>query len=290
MILLDLQQTVIATFMIALQKGPKGGPGSVDVDLGIFRHIALSSIKSVNNKFKRSYGELVLCCDSGDNWRREVFPYYKANRKKSRDDSFVDWGKVFATMDVLKRELAENFPYRFVKVERCEADDIIGVLAREANESVTIVSGDNDFGQLHRFAPAVRQWDAVRKREVVSDPMCLKRKIIRGDVGDGVPNFLSDDDTLVTAGKRQRPITTLKEEAWLGMEPPEIWSATPDPAAAERNWRRNETLVDLRCTPPELVAEIRDKYSVKPTADRSTVFNYLASNGLKRLLEDVQDF
>lgn len=291
MILLDLQQSVIAAFMVAMDSGPKGGPGAVDVEIGIFRHIALNLIRNINVKYRNSYGELVLCADSSSNWRRDVFPFYKANRKKSRDASFIDWDKLFAALDILKDELRDNFPYRFVKVDRCEADDIIGVLARQATGPTLIVSGDGDFGQLHRFAPAVRQYDHVRKREIIEDPgKSLKHKIIRGDTGDGVPNFLSDDDTLVTEGKRQRPIKATQEEAWLEMTPEEIWASTKDPVTAKRNWERNQTMVDLTKTPDDLVVAIMDKYNVKPTSDRTTVFAYLVQSGLKRLLQDVQDF
>lgn len=290
MILLDLQQSIIASFMAALRSGPRGSPGSVDVDVGLFRHIAVNLIKNVNVKFKKDYGELVLAVDSREVWRRGVFPYYKANRKKARDDSVVDWNKLFAALDVVKDEVRDNLPYRFVKVDGCEADDVIGVLAGVASDPTLVVSGDFDFVQLHRFAPPIRQWDHVRKREIPYDQHALVRKIIRGDSGDGVPNFLSDDDTLVTPGKRQKPITQVNEDRWVDMTPEEVWASTKDPVSAERNWKRNQKLVDLKETPPDLVKQILDKYAEVPKSDRMTVYSYLARSGLRKLLEDLQDF
>lgn len=295
MILVDLNQLVLATFMVALNSSPKGGPGSIEVDVGTFRHIAVNSIRAVKAKFGREFGEMVLCADSRNTWRKVDFPYYKANRKKARDSSFLDWDAVFAAMDTVKAELRDNFPYRFVQVDGCEADDVIAALVRNrpASEDCLIVSSDEDFVQLQTppgDIPAVKQWDNVRKKWVQYDSHALKRKIIRGDTGDGVPNFMTDDDTLVTPGKRSTPIMSKKEAEWLDMEPSAVWQQAKDPEAAARNWKRNETLVDLSRTPDFLVRAILDKYSEKPDRNRTHVLSYLNSVGLKKIAESLQDF
>ena len=53
-------------------------------------------------------------------WRRDYFPLYKANRKKSREKDDKDWGLIFDTLHKVKEEIKENFPYRFMYVENCE--------------------------------------------------------------------------------------------------------------------------------------------------------------------------
>ena len=65
---------------------------------------------------------------------------------------------IFDTLQVVKDEIRDNFPYRYMYVERCEADDIIAVLVKHATEPVLIVSGDKDFQQLH--TESVTQWSA----------------------------------------------------------------------------------------------------------------------------------
>ena len=86
-------------------------------------------------------------------WRREFFPNYKANRKKLREKDDKDWGVIFNTLQVIKDELRDNFPYRYMYVENCEADDIIAVLHKTYiyRKRYLIVSGDKDFPTITKI-------------------------------------------------------------------------------------------------------------------------------------------
>ena len=75
MIIIDFSGIAIAT--IAVNKVN---------DENMLRHMMLNSIRMYRTKFKKDYGEVVLAIDSGNNWRRNYFPQYKANRRKGRDD------------------------------------------------------------------------------------------------------------------------------------------------------------------------------------------------------------
>ena len=61
-------------------------------------------------------------------WRKEIFPYYKQNRKKSRESSNLDWDSIFQTLNKIRDEIKENFPYKTIEVMNAEADDIIASL------------------------------------------------------------------------------------------------------------------------------------------------------------------
>ena len=109
-------------------------------------------------------------------------------------------------------ELKETFPYRVIRVERAEADDIIGALCHEHGvlgfmpgyaERILILSGDKDFSQLRKYAN-VEQYSPITKKWIrVNNPeRYLREHIMRGDRGDGIPNFLSSDACLVN-GERQ---------------------------------------------------------------------------------------
>ena len=70
-------------------------------------------------------------------------------------------------------ELKENFPYKVIHLEGCEADDVIGTLVERTQEfgnyePVMIVSADKDFIQLHKY-DNVDQYSYVTRKEV-SDP------------------------------------------------------------------------------------------------------------------------
>ena len=43
------------------------------------RHLVLNSIRAIVHKFKRDYGNVIICCDSRTYWRKSVFPFYKAD-------------------------------------------------------------------------------------------------------------------------------------------------------------------------------------------------------------------
>ena len=57
------------------------------MDLGLIRHTVLNNIRLIRQKFKNQYGEVVICCDGRNSWRKQISPQYKANRKKSKDDN-----------------------------------------------------------------------------------------------------------------------------------------------------------------------------------------------------------
>ena len=144
MILVDYSQICLAN----LHQQLKGSGGILAPDL--LRHMALNSIRRVNREFGAKYGRIVICTDNQNYWRKTFFRNYKANRKKTRDASEIDWKVVFETLHQLRDELRETFPYKVMNVPFAEADDVIAVLTRtfKSQEPILIVSSDKDFIQL----------------------------------------------------------------------------------------------------------------------------------------------
>lgn len=282
MIIVDLNQVMISNFMAQV-----GNHTNITIDENLFRHMVLNSIRSYNQKFKAEYGEMVIACDAGNNWRRDVFPYYKANRKKARQKSDVDWNTVFESLNKVRDELRDYFPYRVIHIDKAEADDIIGTLCaiHGDNEPVMIVSGDKDFRQLQVYKN-VKQYDPVRKRMIADkDPKrYLKEHIMRGDMGDGVPNFLSKDDTFVVGG-RQKPLREEKLNNWIEMDPSEFCDDE-----MFRNYKRNEILVDLSMTPQSIKDQVVTVYNEQAGKTRAKLFNYFIDNKLKHLMESINEF
>lgn len=282
MIIVDLNQVMISNFMAQV-----GNHTNITIDENLFRHMVLNSIRSYNQKFRGEYGEMIIACDAGNNWRRDVFPYYKANRKKARQKSDVDWNTVFESLNKVRDELRDYFPYRVIHIDKAEADDIIGTLCaiHGDNEPVMIVSGDKDFRQLQVYKN-VKQYDPVRKRMIADkDPKrYLKEHIMRGDMGDGVPNFLSKDDTFVVGG-RQKPLREEKLNNWIEMDPSEFCDDE-----MLRNYKRNEILVDLSMTPQTIKDQVVTVYNEQAGKSRAKLFNYFIDNKLKNLMESINEF
>mgnify|MGYP001304642130 FL=1 len=279
MILLDYSQTVIGSFMAVSRGKPV-------VEEDLLRHTILNSIRMFRNKFTKDYGEMVICCDDKDNWRKEVFPEYKANRRKNRENDPTDWKTLFELLHEMREDLTKYFPYKVMHVDSAEADDIIGVLVDHCEENPTLIlSSDKDFIQLQKYQ-GVRQWSPLQKKFIVGDPEeSLYDKTIRGDTGDGVPNILSSDDTLITEGKRQTPITKKKMELWRGKKPEEFCNEV-----MLRNYHRNKTLVDLRETPESIRINIITQWDNQEAGDRSQLWNYFVDKRLKNLMEVIDEF
>lgn len=286
MILVDLNQVLIAGMMTQINKSKSNA-----IEEGLIKHMALNILRNHVKTFKKSYGEVVLCCDNRKYWRKDIFPYYKAGRKKNREKSSLDWHLIFDILGRFKTDLKENFPYRVIDVEGAEADDIIGTLAPRhvAHEDVLILSSDGDFLQLQKYNTGkyqIKQYNPTAKKYIVSnDPHKeLKEKIIRGDAGDGIPNVLSASDSFVN-GIKQKSITEPKLQVMLN-EDLENW----DNDYAKTNFDRNRRLIDLSFIPAELKQEIINTYEGFKPSPKNKLLDYFITNKLMNLMDVIEDF
>lgn len=280
-ILIDLNQVVIS----GLQSQVRACKINV-LSKDLCRHLVLNSIRSVVHKFKNEYGDVIICCDSRKYWRKEVFPFYKAGRKKAREKSDMDWTVIFEVLDEVREDLKTVFPYKVIHVDRAEADDVIGTLVPRlsAHESVMIVSSDGDFKQLHQY-PNVKQYNQMLGVFVKSEnPQAeLKEKILTGDSGDGIPNILSNDDVFVL-GIRQTTLTAKKKAGILSED-----FNNPD-IEYYRNIQRNKLLIDLTNTPQDIKEEIIAQYDAPKVGSKQLVMKYFIEKNLVKLLECIDEF
>lgn len=271
-----------------------GNHQNAKIEEGLVRHMILNSIRSYKQKFGDKYGELVIACDDKNFWRRQIFPYYKANRKKMRDQSDIDWTAIFESLGKIRQELIEHFPYRVLKVEYAEADDIIASLCHtygsellsDSTEKILILSGDKDFIQLQQYAN-VEQYDPVRKKFIKHNnpSQYLKEHILRGDAGDGVPNFLSSDDTFIS-GTRQKTIRQKNLDEWLSYEKPEQFCDS----TMLKGYVRNQQLVDLGYVPSNIRETAIAQYQKQAGKGKNNLLNYFIQYKLKNLVEHIGEF
>jgi hypothetical protein len=281
MILIDLNQVLISNLMAQTRGKAENLP-----DKEMVRHMVINSLRGFNLKFKSQYGNnIVLCADAGDPWRRDIYPNYKHARRKGRVDSATDWDNIFNMITEIKNEIAENFPYVMMYVEKAEADDIIATLVKHNNEPIMIISGDKDFIQL-QTNPKVKQYSPIQKKfvgEDVNPKIFLHEQIIKGDRSDGIPNILSPDDIFLTKEK-QRPINKKRLEEWSTADKIPLGSET------SKYYERNKRLIDLSCIPEELERTIINTYRDYKTPNRSKLLPYFIKHKLKSLMENIGDF
>lgn len=288
MILIDNSQIVLSS-IFSQYPDPSAILGEED-PINLIRHITLNTYRSIKDKFGEDYGDIVICQDSNNYWRREIFPHYKANRKKMREDNQDYWDVIFNAMKVIREEVANNMPYKNMRVDRCEADDIIAVLAKHYSptEKVLIVSNDKDFQQL-LYYPNVELYSQQKKKMVTcDDPTAfLFEQIVRGDSGDGIPNILSDGDTFIVDTKRQKPITAKRLAEFTTTIPLDI--ANNKNHFSVEMFKRNQSLIDLNYIPAEYVDAILEEYK-KPIINSNKMFNYFVENKLTHLMKDLTSF
>lgn len=124
--------------------------------------------------------------------RVALYPEYKAQRIKQPDDFYEQIPYV--------RQLVEALGWPLIELDNYEADDIIGVLAKQAKDmDVIIVTGDLDALQLvderikvyaqHRGISDVKIYDieAVKERYGLTPKQLLDFKALKGDASDNIP-------------------------------------------------------------------------------------------------------
>ena len=259
----------------------------MDGNPDLIRHMVFNMIRRYNLEHRDQFGETVICFDSKGNWRKDTFPQYKANRKKDRDGSDINWTQIFDVIGEVKENMKEYSPYRCIEIERCEADDIIGTICEKqmTPEPILIVSPDRDFVQLQRY-PNVKQFSNIQKKFVepregtAEDDLALK--ILKGDSGDGVPNVLSDDMTL-TEGRRQAVLSKKKKLALL--EDPQALGTT-----IARQYIRNKRMIDLTSTPDDLKDKIMEQFAKPANGSIMRMMTLMTKHRMNLMMESLSDF
>lgn len=282
--LIDLNQVLISNLMQHLKMISKEHEMSEE----LIRHMCINTIRSNVKQFRSKYPNIVLCCDSKHYWRRDAFPFYKSQRKHDREASGLDWGMIFDVLNRIRDELRDNFPYKTLNIEGAEADDVIAVLTARlsAHGNILILSSDKDFGQLQKY-PNVTQYSPILKRFIrIDNPTkFIREHILKGDRGDGIPNFLSADNTFA-AGERQKPISSKKLQSWITQDANQF--CTTDDML--RGYKRNQMLVDFDYIPNDIQSKIVSAFDEAKPATKEKMLNYFIDKGLKVMIESINDF
>ena len=281
MILIDYSQIALSNIIVQKLN-----------DESMIRHMILNSIRMYNKKHRDEYGQVVICADGMNTWRKEFFPEYKAHRRKNRDESDQDWTEIFRILHKVRDEIRDYLPYKVIHMEGVEADDIIGTLAMQTqefgmDEPVMIISSDKDFIQLQKFNN-VKQWSPIQKKFVTDkNPRTyLFNHIMRGDSGDGVPNVLSPDNIFISEGS-QTPLRQTRIDNWLENADNLREHMDED---TYRNYQRNKKLIDLTDIPENIQESIINTFNGQTKTPNMKVLNYLIKKRCNHLIEVVEEF
>ena len=262
----------------------------------LIRHLILNSIREVNVKFRKKYGDMIIAmdCRKKDYWRKKVFPEYKANRAEARKkNNKIPWKLMDEVLGELRYDLKDVFGYNVLYIKGAEADDVIGTLVKERSEQsspedVVIVSNDGDMKQMQKY-PKVKQFSTRSQKFVIEKDTVfwLKEKCTRGDKKDGIPNIHSKVDHFVKCpGVRQKAVT----KGFLG----ELMNVPVETVLTKEQfgrYKQNEMLIDFEMIPQYVKTPILEEYNAwEPSSNQGRIFDYLSENRLVDLFEYIADF
>ncbi len=286
MILIDFNQIALSSIFDLSNELNQLDDDETDT-LKLIRHVILNTLKYYKKTYSKSYGEMVIACDSKNYWRRDIFPFYKANRAKERDQDKHNWKLIFKCLDIVRSDLIEFFPYKVILIDNVEADDIIAVLAKNNKEKVLIVSRDHDYNQLYKYSH-IKQYNPLHKKilDIPNPDQVLIEHIVRGDRKDGIPGILGDDDVFINVNKRQGRLTAKKMENYL-----RNGYAGCENDYQRDNWKRNQKLIDFDFIPIDIEEKIINKYNtVAVQPDINIVMDYLIRNRCNLLISEIKEF
>lgn len=295
----------------------------------LVKYRIISEIIKVKQTYGKEYGEVVICVDNAKNgyWRTDFYPEYKANRKKVRSESKINYKELFAEIAPLEDFFNDVLSVKLVSIDKCEADDIMLVLARQCantGEKVMIYSPDKDMIQCQIDNENVTQYSALTKKYITKEGDIhdwLTEHICLGDVSDNVPKIT--DDTQFTEEFREYldsiGLSTIDELQFqkLGLKnkvqnftgplfkSPRIGKATLFKKIREMggldnfldsnpcyrpNYERNKVLVLEEGVPENYVQEIIQSYKNAPnTSNIEEISKFLNEHNLQNLMTTILD-
>ena len=265
--------------------------GETDIDENILRGMILTRINSLNKSLSkgRPY-KVVIAIDSRTYWRRNIFPLYKAKRKEAREESKVDWDSIFEKWTRIVEEYKTNIPFYFIEEDGAEGDDIHAALCFKLHDEFDEIincSSDEDIAQLMKAFKNVKQFSLKRKKMITLDSVKydLFEHIVKGDAGDGIPNILSPESTLVD-GIRQKSVRATKVDEWRekgGIRKPELFC---EGDMLDR-FTLNKKLVDFDEIPEDLINRIYQQYE-EYNLPKRRCFDYFIKHRLTKLMEEFK--
>ena len=243
----------------------------IETNYEILKYRMFDSIYKSLYKVK-DVGEIVLAVDARRSWRKLYWTKYKANRKSAREKIDLDWDEYYQMYDSFMLEIKENLPFKVIKIEDCEADDVIGSLCLDKPQEFYIISTDKDFLQLS--SPRVKIFNPLKKVHVEhpNPELFIVEQSLCGQSKDNIYNVKTPLD--FPDGKRKpgfgakayEKVIATGLDKWL------------DENKLRDRYEFNRNLMDFSRIPQEIKRRINREYDnyVKPSPDN--IYPFIKNN------------
>jgi 5'-3' exonuclease len=181
-------------------------------------------------------------CRRKDIWRNDIYPQYKQSRKVNNE---VGEFFIYVYNNLMDK-------YIYLENNRCEADDVIGVLTKNLykDNKIYIITGDHDYLQLlynDNVQIYTMKMKSLREKSSGDRYTDLMMKILTGD----------SSDNIFAIHKKLGPKTAMK---YITNEE-ELKKKCEDETIKE-NLDRNKKLIDMENIPENYKKEIIDKFEL----------------------------
>lgn len=255
---------------------------SENPDLKLWKYFVINSI--YESIFKGGVSEIVLAIDDKRSWRKNVFPRYKESRRKKRDKSDVDWDLFHNEFNNLIEEIKEYLPFKTIRINEAEADDIIAVIALYGKkDQYVIISNDEDYLQLS--SPKIKIYNPQKMMYIKHDnpELFVVEKSLLGQPKDDIFNIKTPINWPYDKRKPGFGPKALKEvmeydwEKWLN-----------DNNLKER-FLINKKLIDFKEIPDYLKSGILNTYNNYKLPDPNNFYSFFKKNNFPSYLENIHN-
>jgi len=258
----------------------------LDLDFDLFKHILVNELLNSIKKFKPD--RVIFAYDDRNYWRKEVYADYKLTRASERAKSTIDFDKYFENLNEFLPQLESALPnVYFLRVEKCEADDIIAVAVKHiyTDSDIVNISTDKDYHQLMIDRDDYRQWNPIKKAfdNVANPKRAHEIKILTGDSSDYIKGIK----------KRCGPVTAnkiLDEGLEHYIENPNNKISASEKIDMRQRYEMNKVLIDFNHIPQKYVNKIKEahnNYEIGKYNGRK-FYKFLMNSDIGGILDNMQ--
>jgi len=251
------------------------------VDYKYWKYLMFNSIYTSLFAIK-NVGTFVFAVDDRNSWRYDVWPRYKEERKlkKKKDKSEFPWDEFFHEFDEFQEELRLHLPIKVMKIDKCEGDDIIGVVALKETRPCEIISTDKDFIQLD--CDRIRIYNPIKKQHVKhpNTDIFLLEQCLCGQAKDSIFNIKTPLDHPVGKRKPGFGPSAFNKVMEYG---PKQWLIDND---LIKRYKFNKVLMDFRCIPQAIQDTIWKDYRDYKYPEPDMIWKFVKNNGYPEVIEN----
>jgi hypothetical protein len=280
-ILFDFNNLAYRTYFI---KDVQNIPEEEQPNIKLWKYLLIDNIHKVFYKIP-NINEIVLAVDDFISWRKIYWNRYKESRKKHRENQpRVDWQYFFDALNTFVDEIREHLPFKIIRIQSAEADDIIATLCIEKQENdYTIISNDEDFLQLTGMPyPYVKLYCPNKEKYIsVDDPKNFITKLcLLGQPKDDIFNIRTPLDW--PQGER-KPAFGEKMLQRVMTEGVECWLKRNN---LEERYNVNKNLIDFHQIPKVIRRRILTAYETYELPNPDYIYSYFNKNKFTSMIEN----